>query len=73
MHNQADLELRLLRTAPNELNRRGVRHTQYDPTVNALVRQVIAQERRPHPVVAVVPMSRRICRIRHRDHHIGAT
>jgi len=71
MHNEADLELRLLRAAHNDLNRRAVRHTQYDPTVNALVRQVISQDRQPHPVVMVVPMSRRICRAPHRTHSGG--
>ena len=71
MHNEADLELRLLRAAHNDLNRRAVRHTKYDPTVNALVRQVIIAEREPHPVVYVTPMNRRTCRIPHRTRSSG--
>ena len=63
MHNEADLELRLLRAAHNDLNRRAVRHTHYDPAVNALVRQIIVTEREPHPVVKIVPMRHRICRV----------
>ena len=62
MHNEADVELRLLRGAQNDLNRRAIRHTVYEPDLKALVRQVIATERDPHPVVEVVPMRRRICR-----------
>jgi hypothetical protein len=70
MHNEADLELRLLRAAHNDLNRRAVRHTQYDPAVNALVRQLVDEKRQPHPVVNVTPMNRRICRP-HRTRSIG--
>ena len=71
MHNEADLELRLLRAAQNDLNRRAVRHTHYDPAVNALVRQIIVTEREPHPVVAIVPMKSRICRIPRRVRSVG--
>jgi len=71
MHNEADLELRLLRAAHNDLNRRAVRHTHYDPAVNALVRQIIVAEREPHPVVAMVPMSQRICRAPRRAYGVS--
>jgi hypothetical protein len=71
MHNEADLELRLLRAAHSDLNRRAVRYTQYDPTMNDLVSRVIAEHRQPHPVVEVVPMNRRICRVPNRTHSGG--
>lgn len=65
MHQDADIELRLLRAAHNDLDRTAVRHPAYDPALYSLVSRVVTESRAPHPVLALVPMNRRTCRIPH--------